>query len=109
MKDVAIIKVMAGDGGNGCVSFRHEKYAPKGGPDGGDGGKGGDIFIASDNNVHTLSDFARKKAFDDTIIHDFKTPKQEIKLAKGGRGGWGNIHFATATSQSPVFARPGTP
>jgi len=140
--DEAKIIIKAGKGGDGRVSFRHEKYAPKGGPDGGDGGRGGDAFIICDEAVHTLSDFARKKVFtaedgengrprkqkgrdgadlilavppgtlaqeNGKILADFKKPGQKILLASGGRGGWGNVHFKSATRQSPAFANKGTP
>jgi len=140
MTDEAIIRIWAGKGGDGAVSFRHEKYAPKGGPDGGDGGTGGDVFFICDNNTHTLLDFARKKEWqaedgqngkkkrqhgrdgkdlflrvppgtvlklDNRIIHDFTKIDEKILIARGGRGGWGNVHFATATRQAPFFAKKG--
>jgi GTP-binding protein len=141
--DSAKIYVRAGDGGNGAVSFRREKYVAAGGPDGGDGGKGGDIVLQTDNNLNTLSDlrFRRKfiapngengkaskmygKSAPDLII---KVPKGTLVkdpesglvikdmsddepyiLCKGGKGGWGNRHFATPTRQCPRFARAGIP
>lgn len=143
LTDEATIKISAGDGGDGLVSFRHEKYAPKGGPDGGDGGTGGDVFIVTDNNTHTLSEFARKKEWFAQNGQKGRPKKQKGKdgedlelkvppgtlvkvssqeqicdltkvgerqlIARSGRGGWGNCHFATATRQSPVFARKGEP
>ena len=142
LTDYAKIKVYAGDGGNGVISFRREKYVPKGGPDGGDGGKGGDVKIFCDGNAHTLSLFARQKEFkaergqdgrarlqtgkngedlvlrvppgtliseNGEIVKDFKTQGEEILIVKGGRGGWGNDHFKSATSQSPLIAKKGTP
>jgi len=63
LTDEAKIKVYAGNGGDGHISFRREKYIPKGGPDGGDGGKGGNVYFVTDNSVHALSDYARKKEF----------------------------------------------
>ncbi len=140
LTDEATIKLTAGKGGDGAVSFRHEKYVPKGGPDGGDGGEGGDIYIVCNDNIHTLTDYARKKQrqaqngengrpkrqkgkdgedlelvvppgtvvkVDDNILHDFTNEGEKLKVAKGGRGGWGNVHFATATRQSPFFAKKG--
>lgn len=140
--DEAIIKIKAGDGGDGAVSFRREKYIPKGGPDGGDGGAGGNLFLVCSDSVHTLSDYARKKEFsaqrgvngkpkkkkgangkdlflkvppgtvvtslENSQIYDLTQKGQEVMMAKGGRGGWGNTHFATATRQSPFFAKKGT-
>jgi len=141
LTDESTIRIKAGDGGNGAISFRHEKYAPKGGPDGGDGGDGGDVFFVCDNNTHTLSDFARQKVFsaergqdgrpkkqygkngtdlflkvppgtiiksENDILHDFKKIDDKLLIAKGGRGGWGNVHFATAVHQSPFIAKKGT-
>ena len=140
LTDEAKIYIKAGDGGAGHISFRREKYIPKGGPDGGDGGKGGDIYFVTDNSVHALADYARKSDFkaikgddgmpkkktgkdapdlilkvpvgtilkqDGRLIHDFTKLGEKIKIARGGRGGWGNIHFATATHQTPYIANPG--
>ena len=141
--DVVKIKIKAGDGGNGAVSFRREKYVAAGGPDGGDGGKGGDVYFAADTNLSTLADFRFKRKFIaqsgepgsgkkcfgknapdliikvplGTLVKHAETGKIiadvsdfEPKLvAKGGRGGWGNSHFATPTRQAPRFAKSGTP
>ena len=141
--DKAVIKIKAGDGGNGAVAFHREKYINSGGPDGGDGGKGGDIVFEVDDNLSTLNDFKYKRKYkaangmdgqggrrsgrkaEDLIIRvprgtiirenesgvimaDMSTDDRFI-AAKGGRGGWGNSHFATATRQTPRFAKPGTP
>ncbi|MEN8906376.1 MAG: GTPase ObgE [Clostridiales bacterium] len=140
--DSAHIYIKAGDGGDGSVSFRREKYVANGGPDGGDGGKGGNIVFQADNNLRTLVDFKYKRKYvadsgqkgsgancsgrngKDTIIKvprgtiirdsaskgliaDLIENKQEIIIAKGGKGGKGNQHFATATRQIPTFARAG--
>jgi len=142
--DRARIKIKAGDGGNGKISFRREKYIPAGGPDGGDGGKGGDIVFEVDSGLNTLIDFRYRRKFiaesgedggtanrtgksgDDlvikvppgTIVKDEKTgriladmtePGKRVVVAKGGRGGKGNQHFATPTRQVPNFARAGEP
>ena len=141
--DIAKIKIKAGNGGNGAVSFRREKYVAAGGPDGGDGGKGGNIVFKVDDNLATLADFRYKRKYtasngengssgrkngrggEDLII---KVPRgtiirevesgaimadmsdmEEFIAAKGGRGGWGNPHFATPTRQVPRFAKNGTP
>ena len=141
--DVAKIKIKAGKGGNGAVSFRREKYVAAGGPDGGDGGRGGNIVFQVDDNLSTLADFRYKRKYtapngengsggrktgrrgEDLII---KVPRGTIIkeaasgavmadmssdepfiAAKGGRGGWGNPHFATPTRQVPRFAKEGTP
>ena len=141
--DKAKIKIKAGNGGNGAVAFHREKYVASGGPDGGDGGKGGDIVFEVDTNLSTLSDFRYKRKYtaesgqpgqgsrrngrkgEDLII---KVPKGTIireaesgavladmsgsdrfVAAKGGKGGWGNTHFATPTRQTPRFARDGVP
>ncbi len=141
--DKAVIKIKAGDGGNGAVAFHREKYITSGGPDGGDGGKGGDIVFMVDDNLSTLNDFKYKRKYkaangmdgqsgrrsgkkaEDLIIRvprgtvirenesgvimaDMSTDDTFI-AAKGGKGGWGNSHFATATRQTPRFAKPGTP
>lgn len=134
--DEAKIEVIAGDGGNGVASFCREKFRPFGGPDGGDGGKGGSIWVVADRNINTLIDFrfsklhkARNgengrgadcygKGADDiflrmpvgTIIVDRNTGEhiadlteheQTVLLAKGGEGGWGNIHFKSSTNRAP--------
>lgn len=141
--DIAKIKIKAGNGGNGAVSFRREKYVAAGGPDGGDGGRGGNIVFQVDDNLSTLADFRYKRKYvapngengsggrksgrrgEDLII---KVPRGTIIkeaesgavmadmssdepfiAAKGGRGGWGNPHFATPTRQVPRFAKEGTP
>ena len=139
--DVAKIKLKAGDGGNGAVSFHREKYVAAGGPDGGDGGKGGDIIFVADSNLSTLADFRYKRKYvakngengkagrssgksapnlvihvpKGTIVRELTTGKiiadistdEEVVIAKGGKGGFGNIHFATPTRQVPRFAKPG--
>lgn len=140
--DYAKIYVKAGDGGRGCVSFRREKYVPRGGPDGGDGGRGGNIIIRASRDLNTLLDFKYKKEYrakkgehgkgsnqhgrdgEDliipvpvgTVIKDADTEEiiadlihegQEVIVAKGGKGGLGNAHFATSTRRAPRFAQPG--
>lgn len=139
--DYAKIFVKSGDGGNGCVSFRREKFVPRGGPDGGDGGDGGDVFIQADPSLQTLIDFKYKpyfkagrgghgkgknqsgkkgrdviirvpcgtvvKSIDGTVIADLTQPGQRVLVARGGKGGRGNRHFATSTNQTPRFAEPG--
>lgn len=141
--DIAKIKIKAGDGGDGSVSFHREKYVASGGPDGGDGGKGGNIVFVADDNLSTLADFRYKRKYvakkgengksgrcngkkaEDliikvprgTIIKECETGRtmadissdEPIVVAKGGKGGWGNIHFATPTRQTPRFAKPGMP
>ncbi len=141
--DSARIFIKAGNGGNGAVSFHREKYVASGGPDGGDGGKGGDIIFVVDDNLSTLADFRYKRKYVaqngeggrgkrcfgkkadplyikvpmGTIIRDVATGRlladmsdhEEHVIAKGGRGGWGNVHFATPTRQTPRFAKPGNP
>lgn len=141
--DKAKIRITAGNGGNGAVAFRREKYIAAGGPDGGDGGKGGNIVFQVDDNLSTLSDFRYKRKYkapngengkgshchgkkgDDLII---KVPRgtvikenetgyvmadmsvdETFIAAKGGKGGWGNSHFKTATRQVPRFAKDGAP
>ena len=140
--DVAKIHIKAGDGGNGAVTFHREKYIAAGGPDGGDGGRGGNVIFVADKGVNTLIDFRYKKKYAaepggngkderrngkngaDLIIKvpvgtivrdtesglavcDLKEEGQEFVIAKGGSGGWGNSHFATATRQTPKFAKSG--
>jgi len=134
--DEARIRIKAGDGGNGCMAFRREKFVPKGGPSGGDGGHGGDVLMSSSLSHNTLvhfrynpehkaqrgghglgsncSGYAGESAtlkvpvgtllYDDAtgeLIHDFARPNETIVIAKGGRGGRGNQHFATSTHQAP--------
>jgi GTP-binding protein len=140
--DEAEIFVKAGDGGNGCVSFRREKFVAKGGPDGGDGGKGADVILVADPQMSTLLDFRYRRHFlakngetgrgkqqfgrggEDmivkvpvgTAVHDAATgialadlvdPGDRFVAAKGGRGGRGNMNFATPTRQAPNFMLPG--
>ena len=134
--DEAKIRVKAGDGGNGCMAFRREKFVPRGGPSGGDGGRGGDVIMASSQRHNTLIHFRynpEHKAqrgehglgsnctgldghsiilqvpvgtslYDQEtgeLIHDFSEPDEQLVIAKGGRGGRGNQHFATSTHQAP--------
>ena len=140
--DEVKIFIKAGDGGNGAVSFRREKYVPKGGPDGGDGGRGADVIFVSSKHYKTLNDFRYKRIYRakngqpgkgsnmfgksgegliikvpcGTIIKDFDTgeliadlisPGQEVTVAKGGKGGLGNVNFATSTRQKPYRATDG--
>ena len=141
--DKAKIFIKAGDGGDGAVSFHREKYVAAGGPDGGDGGKGGSICFLADDNLSTLADFRYKRKYiapkgengksrrssgknaenliirvpRGTLIKDCETGRlladvsgnEPVTVAKGGNGGWGNIHFATPTRQVPRFAKPGMP
>ena len=145
--DETTIVVSAGAGGDGCVSFRREKFVPLGGPDGGDGGRGGNVILVGDRNLTTLHDLRRKRHWKaergrngaganktgrsggdveirvplGTLVHesgaaDADAPLADITehgerfvVAKGGRGGAGNIRFKTATRQVPDFAKPGTP
>ena len=141
--DKATITVVAGNGGNGAVAFHREKYIAAGGPDGGDGGRGGNIVLQADGNMSTLMDFRYKRKYVaangmdgqgalkygkdgadlvirvplGTVVRDPATggiikdisDTEPFILAKGGRGGWGNKHFATPTRQAPRFAKPGAP
>jgi GTP-binding protein len=140
------IVICSGGGGNGVVSFHHEKFIPLGGPDGGDGGKGGSVYLVANRGVTTLEDFKRQKRFkaasgkdggkqkkhgakgDDLIIKvplgtmvflneeeqevllaDLSQQGQKVLVAKGGRGGLGNVHFATSINQAPKMATKGQP
>ena len=138
------LKLTAGNGGNGCISFRREAHVPRGGPDGGDGGRGGDIILRVNRNLNTLSHLSFKKIYkaesgqygmgtkkhgkdaedltievpkgtvvfneDKSVIYaDLNNEGEEIIIAKGGKGGLGNQHFATATHQTPRFAEKGEP
>jgi len=142
--DQAIIEIRSGSGGSGCVSFRREKYIPKGGPDGGDGGRGGDVILVADRNINTLLDFRGRRHWyakngrpgegsdrtgvsaDDitltippgTLVYDDETeelildvdqPGIAHTIAKGGKGGYGNAHFKSATNQTPRTATDGYP
>ena len=142
--DEATIDVVAGSGGSGCMSFRREKFIPFGGPNGGDGGRGGSVFAVGDRNLNTLIDFryARRHearsgesgrgsdqfgaSADDvvlrmpmgTIIKDFESqevlaellvPDEKVLIAKGGDGGFGNLHFKTSTNRAPRQKTPGWP
>nr|WP_314621712.1 GTPase ObgE [uncultured Noviherbaspirillum sp.] len=134
--DEAKIEIIAGDGGNGVASFCREKFRPFGGPDGGDGGKGGSIWAVADRNINTLVDYRFSKLHkakngengrgsdcygkgaddimlrmpvgtlivdqnDGEIVADLTEHGQQVLLAKGGEGGWGNIHFKTSTNRAP--------
>jgi len=143
------ITIESGNGGNGHISFRREKYVPNGGPNGGDGGRGGNVIFVADTGVNTLVDFRYQKVFraetgtngggnnctgrdgkdivlkvpvgtlirygwgDDNdeglVMADMKTPGEQRILAKGGRGGRGNQHFATPSRQAPKFSEDGKP
>jgi GTP-binding protein len=140
--DEAVIYLKAGRGGNGCVSFRREKYRPFGGPDGGDGGRGGDIIFIADAQISTLIDFKYKRHYfakngehgkgsdmygksaepliikvpvgtlvfnDETneLITEFTQDGQSAVIARGGKGGFGNIHFKSSTNQAPRIATKG--
>ena len=139
--DFVKIYVKAGDGGDGAATFHREKYMPYGGPDGGDGGKGGDVVFVVDRNLNTLKNFRFKKKFfaqngengkknkcsgkdgqdliikvpRGTIVREASsgriladvTQSKEYLIAKGGRGGWGNLHFKNPTRQAPHFSKPG--
>lgn len=140
--DYVTISVKAGDGGRGCVSFRREKYVPRGGPNGGDGGRGGHLIFMAVDKLNTLLDLRYQREYKaergqhgmgkkmhgkngkDLIIHvpvgtlikdadsgdvliDLDRNGMEALIAKGGRGGLGNAHFATSTRQAPRFAQKG--
>ncbi len=141
--DSTKLEVIAGNGGNGIVSFRREKFVAKGGPDGGDGGRGGSVILAVDHQLGTLLDLRYKTKInaengragegrkcsgrsgkdvtirippgtiitnnDGEIIGDMTEAGQTMIIAKGGKGGKGNIHFATATRQTPRKATDGKP
>src|SRR5665647_606500 len=141
--DKAKISIKSGKGGNGSVSFRREKFVPQGGPDGGDGGKGGDIVIVADKDLRTLMDFRYKKKYiapdgedgekrkkfgkggqdliikvpvgtvildQDTgvVIKDMVKDEERLVVARGGRGGKGNVHFKNSVRQAPNFAEAGS-
>lgn len=142
--DEAKFFVKAGDGGNGCISFRREKFVPKGGPDGGDGGRGGSVIMEASDRLNSLIDFRYRSHFiaqngtggqgkkmhgrkgsdclvtvpvgsiikdaeTGEVIADFVTNHQRIVVAQGGKGGGGNVHYATATNRAPRKAGKGRP
>ncbi len=142
--DRAKIIIKSGKGGDGHVSFRREKFVPAGGPDGGDGGKGGDVVFEIDNGMNNLSDYRLRRKFAATageeggkkkchgkngtdlvlkvpegtvvkdaasgkVIADMSRDNRRQVVLKGGRGGLGNMHFATSTMQAPKYAQPGGP
>jgi GTP-binding protein len=142
--DEARIEVHAGKGGNGAVSFRREKYVPRGGPDGGDGGAGGSIYALADRNINTLVEYRYARlhrardgepgrgadcngrgaadivlrmpvgtvitdADSGALIADLTADGQRALLAKGGRGGLGNLHFKSSTNRAPRQSTPGEP
>lgn len=140
--DYVEIKVKGGKGGNGCVSFRREKYVPKGGPDGGDGGDGGNVILEGNENLMTLLDYKYKRIYKaqdgehgkgkkmqgkkgkdlilkvpiGTVVIDKKTNRiigeilsrnQRLNVAKGGKGGRGNVHFVSPTNRAPKICEKG--
>jgi GTP-binding protein len=142
--DEAIIKVHAGDGGNGCASFRREKFIPFGGPNGGDGGDGGNVWLVADEGLNTLVDFRHQRSFkaergengmgsdmygrggedkeirvpvgtvvinldSDEVIGDLAANGQRLLVARGGKGGLGNIHFKSSVNRAPRKATTGSP
>ncbi len=140
--DLAKVYIRSGSGGNGCISFRREKFVEFGGPDGGDGGHGGDVIAEAVDGLNTLIDFRYQQHFfadngrggmgrcmtgesgkdivlrvpvgteiidedEETVIADLTEVGQRIVLARGGNGGFGNLHFKSATNQAPRRANPG--
>ncbi|MEA2491906.1 MAG: GTPase [Acidobacteriota bacterium] len=140
--DQATVRVKAGDGGHGCVAFRREKFVPRGGPSGGDGGNGGSVWIVASSRLNTLYHLKFQREWkagrgehgmgsnchgvngndvtielpvgsvvrDKTtgeVLADLANDGDRFRVAQGGRGGWGNQHFATATRQAPRFAKDG--
>ncbi|MFD1159410.1 GTPase ObgE [Roseovarius aestuarii] len=140
--DLAKVYIRSGAGGGGCVSFRREKYIEYGGPDGGDGGKGGSVWIEVVDGLNTLIDFRYQQHFfakngqpgmgkqrtgkdgddiilrapvgtevldedQETVIADLTEVGQRVQLARGGNGGFGNLHFKSSTNQAPRRANPG--
>ena len=142
--DLAKVYIRSGSGGGGCVSFRREKYIEYGGPDGGDGGKGGSVVVEAVPGLNTLIDFRYQQHFfakngqagrgsqrtgkygadivlkvpvgtevldedEETVIADLTEVGERVVLARGGNGGFGNLHFKSATNQAPRRANPGQP
>jgi GTP-binding protein len=142
--DLARVTIRSGSGGNGCISFRREKYIEYGGPDGGDGGRGGDVWVEAVDGLNTLIDFRYQQHFfakngqagmgkqrtgkdgmdivlripvgtevldedQETVLFDVTEVGQRERLAAGGNGGFGNLHFKSSTNQAPRHANPGQP
>jgi GTP-binding protein len=142
--DEALIDIAAGDGGNGCVSFRHEKYKEFGGPNGGDGGRGGHVYALADDSLNTLVDFRYSRRHEakrgqhgmgsdmfgaagddivlkmpvgtliidaetDQVLHELLVPGEQVMIAKGGDGGFGNMRFKSAINRAPRQKTPGHP
>ncbi|SEM88701.1 GTPase ObgE [Palleronia pelagia] len=142
--DLAKVHIRSGSGGGGAISFRREKYIEFGGPDGGDGGRGGDVVVEVVDGLNTLIDFRYQQHFfakngqqgmgkqrtgadgddivlrvpvgteildedEETVIADLTEVGQRLVLARGGNGGWGNLHFKSSTNQAPRRANPGQP
>ncbi|QYX55474.1 GTPase ObgE [Roseovarius sp. SCSIO 43702] len=140
--DLAKVYIRSGSGGNGCISFRREKFVEYGGPDGGDGGTGGSVWAEAVDGLNTLIDFRYQQHFfaqngqqgmgrqrtgadgrdivlkvpagteileedQETVIADLAEVGERVLLARGGNGGWGNLHFKTSTNQAPRRANPG--
>src|SRR5208337_936167 len=105
--DEVTITVVAGKGGNGCVSFRREKYVPRGGPDGGGGGEGGSVLLEASERKHSLLDFRYRNLF--RAEPGRNGAGQRWIAAQGGRGGKGNAHFVSSTHRTPRFAQEGQP
>ena len=140
--DLARVYIRSGSGGNGCISFRREKFVEYGGPDGGDGGKGGDVWAEAVDGLNTLIDFRYQQHFfakngkagqgaqrtgasgdditlrvpvgteildedEETVLADLTAVGERVQLAKGGNGGFGNLHFKSSTNQAPRHANPG--
>jgi GTP-binding protein len=140
--DLARVTIRSGSGGAGCVSFRREKFIEYGGPDGGDGGRGGDVWVEAVDGLNTLIDFRYQQHFfakngqhgmgrqrtgkdgesvtlrvpvgteildedEETVLADLTHVGERVLLAKGGNGGFGNLHFKTSTNQAPRRANPG--
>ena len=140
--DLAKVTIRSGSGGNGCISFRREKYIEYGGPDGGDGGDGGDVWAETVDGLNTLIDFRYQQHFfakngqagmgrqrsgkdgddivlrvpvgteildedEETVLADLTELGQRVKLASGGNGGFGNLHYKSSTNRAPRHANPG--
>ena len=140
--DLAKVTIRSGSGGNGCISFRREKFVEFGGPDGGNGGKGGDVWAEAVDGLNTLIDFRYQQHFfakngqpgqgrqktgkdgndivlrvpvgtevldedEETVLADLTQVGERVLLAKGGNGGFGNLHFKSSTNQAPRRANPG--